>query len=394
MAAYLNNQQQVQIPMDMHHENIPLQRMNTREEATERQRIRDIFDKYDKHNTGLLSVQELKRMINHRRCPDLPKGFVKNLMKTADLNNDGHLDFEEFYQMSREHHYLFRDMCVWYCRMVVPNRNPAIADEPGAASAFQRQISTATVISERDGEYERSMTFWPPPLTMIVFSIVEIIFFVIDIVKTNNQLGTSTNGPMATLFIYNPQLREQAWRFVTYMFVHIGFMHIVMNLLVQIFLGVALELVHCWWRVALVYLAGVLAGSMGTSIFSPRVFLAGASGGVYALITAHIATIIMNWRQMEYAIVQLFVFVVFCVTDLSVSIYNSIYDPFDKVGYIAHASGALAGFLVGIGVLRNLKVNAWERKLWWFAVTIYFMLMSAGILFHIFNPNHFYPVFA
>lgn len=70
-------------------------------------------------------------------------------------------------------------------------------------------------------------------------------------------------------------------------------MHIVMNLMVQIFLGVALELVHCWWRVALVYLAGVLAGSMGTSIFSPRVFLAGASGGVYALITAHIATIIM-----------------------------------------------------------------------------------------------------
>lgn len=375
MAAYLNNQQQMQRPMDGPHEIIPLQRMTTREEATERQRIRDIFDKYDRNRTGLLSIQELKRMINNRRCPDLPKGFVKNLMKAADQNNDGHLDFEEFYQMSREHHYLFRDMCVRYCRLVVPSRNPAVTDEP-------------------DGEYERSMTFWPPPLTMIVFSVVEILFFVVDIIETNNQMGTSTSGPMATLFIYNPQLREQAWRFVTYMFVHIGFMHIVMNLLVQIFLGVALELVHCWWRVALVYLAGVLAGSMGTSIFSPRVFLAGASGGVYALITAHIATIIMNWGQMEYAIVQLFVFLVFCVTDLSMSIYNSIYDPFDKVGYIAHASGALAGFLVGIGVLRNLRVNAWERKLWWLAVTIYFMLMTAGILFHIFYPNHFYPVFA
>ncbi|XP_053683799.1 rhomboid-related protein 2 isoform X2 [Sabethes cyaneus] len=373
--AYLNNQQQVQISMGGQHEIIPLQRMTTREEATERQRIRDIFDKYDKNGTGLLSIQELKRMINHRRCPDLPKGFVKKLHKQADQNNDGQLDFEEFYQMSREHQYLFRDMCVRYCRLVVPSRNPAVADEP-------------------DGEYERSMTFCPPPLTMIIFSIVEIIFFAIDIVKTNNQLGTSTNGPMATLFIYNPQLRQQAWRFVTYMFVHIGFMHIVMNLLVQIFLGVALELVHCWWRVALVYLAGVLAGSMGTSIFSPRVFLAGASGGVYALITAHIATIIMNWSQMEYAIVQLFVFLVFCVTDLTVSIYNSFNDPFDKVGYIAHASGALAGFLVGIGVLRNLKVNPWERKLWWFAVTIYFLLMGGGIMYHIFYPNHFYPVFA
>lgn len=77
------------------------------------------------------------------------------------------------------------------------------------------------------------------------------------------------------------------------MFVHVGVMHILMNLIIQIFLGIALELVHQWWRVALVYLAGVIAGSMGTSIVNPEISLAGASGGVYALITAHIATIIM-----------------------------------------------------------------------------------------------------
>lgn len=106
---------------------------------------------------------------------------------------------------------------------------------------------------------------------------------------------------MATWFIYNPYRREEAWRFVTYMFVHVGIMHIMMNLVVQLFLGTALELVHCGWRVAIVYLSGVVAGSMGTSVTSPRIFLAGASGGVYALITAHIATIIMNWHEMEYA---------------------------------------------------------------------------------------------
>lgn len=47
---------------------------------------------------------------------------------------------------------------------------------------------------------------------------------------------------MATKFIYNPRLRYQAWRFVTYMFVHVGVMHLMMNLIVQIFLGTALEL--------------------------------------------------------------------------------------------------------------------------------------------------------
>lgn len=69
--------------------------------------------------------------------------------------------------------------------------------------------------------------------------------------------------------------------------------HLLVNLLVQLFLGVPLEMVHRWWRVIIVYLAGVAAGSLATSLTDPKVYLAGASGGVYALIAAHIATIIM-----------------------------------------------------------------------------------------------------
>lgn len=41
------------------------------------------------------------------------------------------------------------------------------------------------------------------------------------------------------------------------------------------------------------YLSGVIAGSLGTSIISPDRNLIGASGGVYALITAHIAAVIL-----------------------------------------------------------------------------------------------------
>ena len=92
---------------------------------------------------------------------------------------------------------------------------------------------------------------------------------------------------------------------------------------------------------------------------------------------------------MEYAIIQLFVFLVFCVTDLSVSVYNHLYQPEDKIGYVAHLSGAVAGLLVGIGVLRNLKVRRWEKKLWFVAVTLYLALMTAGVLFHILNPDYF-----
>ena len=49
-------------------------------------------------------------------------------------------------------------------------------------------------------------------------------------------------------------------------------------------------------RVVIVYLAGVVFGSVGGSLPSPTSYLAGASAGVYALIAAHVSTLIMNWK--------------------------------------------------------------------------------------------------
>jgi rhomboid-related protein 1/2/3 len=65
-------------------------------------------------------------------------------------------------------------------------------------------------------------------------------------------------------------------------------MHITMNTIVQLFLGLSLELVDGWWRVGIIYLAGGLAGSLGTSLCNPTTKLIGASGGVYALIVGMI----------------------------------------------------------------------------------------------------------
>ena len=46
----------------------------------------------------------------------------------------------------------------------------------------------------------------------------------------------------------------------------------------------------------IVYLAGVVFGSVGGSLPSPTSYLAGASAGVYALIAAHVSTLVMNWK--------------------------------------------------------------------------------------------------
>ena len=49
--------------------------------------------------------------------------------------------------------------------------------------------------------------------------------------------------------------------------------------------------------VVVVYFAGVFLGSVGGSLPNPTYYLAGASAGVYSIIAAHLATLLMNWKE-------------------------------------------------------------------------------------------------
>ncbi|XP_060806549.1 rhomboid-related protein 2 [Amyelois transitella] len=351
-----------------------------------------IFNKYDKDNDGKISYVELKEIIESREYDhDLPDNVVDKIMSLADRDNSGYLDFAEFVEMM--HHpdlkAIFGHFVARYVHSIIPHRDPVdtIAASFRAVPVHSARIHSHSIFTYTDGTYEEEYTCWPPAICMILISLVEIALFCYDA----SQGMTQANGPIAQLFIYNPNKRQEAWRFLTYMLVHVGVVHLLVNLLVQLFLGVPLEMVHRWWRVTLVYLAGVAAGSLATSLTDPKVYLAGASGGVYALIAAHIATIIMNWSEMEFAIIQLLVFLLLAGVDVGTAVYDRYFRPDIKqnIGYVAHLAGAIAGLLVGIGVLRNLERRKWEKRLWWAAVVLYFSLMIAGILANIFWTERF-----
>lgn len=93
---------------------------------------------------------------------------------------------------------------------------------------------------------------------------------------------------------------------------------------------------------------------------------------------------------MEFACEQLFVLLVFCVCDAAFSTNDYLSKTRTDISFVAHLAGGVAGLLVGICVLRNVKVRFWQLKLWWFSVTIYFSLMITGICIHLFDPNHFF----
>ncbi|XP_018375919.1 PREDICTED: protein rhomboid isoform X2 [Trachymyrmex cornetzi] len=399
-----------------------------------------IFEKYDLDGDGKISLQELKAMI---RGPDfskdIPAGVVRTIMHKADLDDSGYLEYPEFIAMihRKDMQGIFGHIVQRYVQCVIPQRPCRTLRQTSVGSRYypQRQFSivmqappspppssrsesrsfsvppsskrvarsarfnglqqqTSTITESSlyssdypDGQYEEEYSCRPPAIAMIIISIIEIILFMYDVIK---HKSLSVEGPAATLFIYNPHKRYQAWRYLTYMFVHVGVFHLVVNLLVQIMLGVPLEMVHKWWRVLLIYIAGVLAGSLGTSVSDPTVYLAGASGGVYALITAHVATIIMNWSQMEFAVLQLLVFLVITSVDIGQAVYNRyVLVTHDQIGYVAHLAGAIAGLLVGINILRNLEVQTWEKVIWWASIVTFTGLMTAAILWNILYPSYY-----
>ncbi|KAJ8712883.1 hypothetical protein PYW08_008187 [Mythimna loreyi] len=359
---------------------------------------RRIFEKYDKDRDGRISYVELKEIINSREYEhDLPDNVVDKIMGLADRDNSGYLDFNEFVAMMQNPDLkaVFGHFVARYVHSIIPHRGPV--DTTGPWTGFRAVTSSDRGAAHSksyfrcsiDGTYEEEYSCWPPAVCMILISLVEIVLFCYDAAQGH----TKADGPIAKLFIYNPHKRQEAWRFITYMLVHVGVVHLLVNLLVQLFLGVPLEMVHRWWRVTLVYLAGVAAGSLATSLTDPKVYLAGASGGVYALVAAHVATIIMNWSEMEFAIIQLLVFLLLASVDIGTAVYDRYWRNLDQnIGYVAHLAGAIAGLLVGIGVLRNLEKRKWEKRLWWAAVLLYCSLMLGGILANIFWKDRFQPI--
>jgi membrane associated rhomboid family serine protease len=68
--------------------------------------------------------------------------------------------------------------------------------------------------------------------------------FIFPPISEAHNLPVTWEGPVpyCSVLIYNPKRRWEIWRFVTYMCVHIGIGHFVFIMIMQIIVGVFLEM--------------------------------------------------------------------------------------------------------------------------------------------------------
>ncbi|KAM5321019.1 rhomboid-related protein 2 isoform 1-T1 [Glossophaga mutica] len=229
----------------------------------------------------------------------------------------------------------------------------------------------------------------PPPVFIISISLAELAVFIYYAVwKPYKQWITLDTGILESPFIYNPTKREEAWRFISYMLVHAGIQHILGNLAMQLILGIPLEMVHKGLRVGLVYLAGVIAGSLASSIFDPLRYLVGASGGVYALMGGYFMNVLVNFREMipAFGIVRLLIIIFIIASDMGFALYRRFFVPANGslVSFAAHIAGAFAGMSIGYTVFSCFDKTLLKDPRFWIAIAAYLACVLFAVFFNIF----------
>ncbi|XP_061918274.1 rhomboid-related protein 2 isoform X2 [Entelurus aequoreus] len=258
----------------------------------------------------------------------------------------------------------------------------------GFCEKFQQTISRWMLPEGSRSSYLERANCCPPPIFILVISVVELAMFIYYAVwKPQKQWVTLEEGIWNSRLTYRPESRQEAWRFISYMFVHAGVEHIVGNLFMQLLLGIPLEMVHKGFEVGMIYLAGVLAGSLASSIFDPLSALVGASGGVYALMGGYFMNAVVNFREMipVLGVFRILIILLIVGVDFGFAFYRRFAgDEGMKVSFVAHFGGIVAGMTIGYVFFSDYNKKLLKDPRFWICIVGYLVFFLFAVLFNIF----------
>ncbi|MEH7111920.1 rhomboid family intramembrane serine protease [Neobacillus niacini] len=224
----------------------------------------------------------------------------------------------------------------------------------------QKNVTLASAMQKAKKEKE-IFTNGKPFFTYFFIIIQIIIFLVLEL------QGGSTNTSTLIKFgaKFNPYIYEgEWWRFITPIFLHIGFLHLAMNSLALYFLGPAVERIFGNARFLFIYLFAGVSGVIASFIFSPNIS-AGASGAIFGCFGAllYFALIYpkLFFRTMGSSVITVLIFNL--IFGFTVSIV-------DNAGHL----GGLAGGFLAAGIMHFPK----KKKP---ILQLLFLFVSAAILY-------------
>jgi membrane associated rhomboid family serine protease len=172
-------------------------------------------------------------------------------------------------------------------------------------------------------------------VTLIALNVAMFVVTAVSAVSVGNSPLDNYRSPVfdaLSQWPFGVYLFDQWWRIFTAAFLHVGLLHLVMNMLALLIFGSELERYFGRLRFLALYLLSVLGGAAAIQLFGdPRVPVAGASTAIYGLLGA-LAVLMLFHRQDLRGLVTLLVI-------------NVVISFLPGVSLLGHLGGLVAGAL-------------------------------------------------
>jgi rhomboid-related protein 1/2/3 len=286
-------------------------------------------------------------------------------MRQADVNGDGKIEWSDFY-----------DAIVYST-----NRQGESTRAFRKFVEFVAQHGTGRLDKKAD---KGAIKCWPPPLFMILVTITEIAVYAYYASKGDCEDLSECPPSFGTPMAFRMCCRHQAWRFFSYAMLHASVTHITFNCLIQCLLGIPMEMMNGSWNMCLLYMVGIVSGSLGSSVFDPQANVVGASAAVYTIIGAWTAELLQNWDTMQYKWPRMLGTVILTSLDLGFQVTKyykaKANDETESVSFAGHFVGYVAGVTFGCYILKNIEPRTGELYIRWGSVAVF----MAGLMFAVF----------
>ncbi|RAV21326.1 rhomboid family intramembrane serine protease [Paenibacillus contaminans] len=149
-----------------------------------------------------------------------------------------------------------------------------------------------------------------------------------------------------------PGETAEPWRYVTAIFLHIGFSHLLFNCFTLYVFAPPLEIMLGKWRYILLYLVSGIVGNIASMLLHQDYFIsAGASGALYGIYAAYLYLAIFRKDIIDKQTKQTI------VTIIVIGFLYSVIVP--RVDLYAHFGGFVGGFatiaLIALSIKRRYR---------------------------------------
>ncbi|MBU6079655.1 rhomboid family protein [Allobacillus halotolerans] len=239
---------------------------------------------------------------------------------------------------------------------------PTIEEQESYTQYIEQQLYSTYKQQQR--EIKETFHYGKPKWIFILIALNLFIFMYME------SVGSSTNTKDLIDFgaKYNPAIVEgEWWRIFTSMFLHIGAMHLFMNMMALYFLGEAVERIFGSKRFLFIYLFAGLFGGVA-SFATNDAIAAGASGAIFGLFGA-LLFFGVHYKRLFFQTMGSSLFIV-----IGINLVFGFTIP--QIDNGAHLGGLIGGFIASQIVHLPYKKAIVKQ----FAATLIYVVIIAGLV--------------